>query len=231
MKDHIKYSSVVNLKANLDDLSEKLRKAGQVLKTRHELGLGSHVYPEISRSTAEQLHLLGKHLEEPIEITASICRTVFEINIVFRYCLSSTERLKAYASQAGTDEISIYKSLKRLADEETDPKNINLIDEHINHVRNVLQKHNLSQKADRPSIFQMAKEVGQKDEYDAMYGIYSKYVHASAWFILRKREHIDLPMYRMAMQLHTQLYASDTLSRLTEIHTKRIIVQGNEIIQ
>ena len=69
----------------------------------------------------------------------------------------------------------------------------------------------------RVSLYQMAKEIGLKGEYDAMYGIYSKYVHASAWFVLRKRDHIDLPTYRMPMQLHTQLYAADTLKRLEEL--------------
>jgi hypothetical protein len=67
-------------------------------------------------------------------------------------------------------------------------------------------------------FFAFAKEIGLKNEYESMYGIYSKYVHASAWFVLRKRDHIDLPMYRMPMQIHTQLYAGDTLKRLEELN-------------
>ncbi|KIN15694.1 hypothetical protein KV699_04095 [Vreelandella titanicae] len=217
IRDYAKIGTVFDVRASLDDLSSKLQKAGQVLLNRHDLGVGCRVYPEIGRSTAEQLQLFGKLLEEPIEVTANVCRTVFEINVVLRYCLSSTERLDAYADQAGTDEISIYKSIKGLADGNTDPKDIALLDQHINNIRSTLQKHGRSLKPERTSLYQMAKEIGLKDEYESMYGIYSKYVHASAWFVLRKRDHIDLPMYRTPMQLHTQLYAADTLLRLQEL--------------
>jgi hypothetical protein len=195
-----------------------LEQIGKALLTRYELEIGSRFYSEIGRSTSEQLQLLAKLLEEPIEITANVCRTVFEINVVFRYCLSSPERLNAYADQSGTDEISIYKSLKGLAHEDTEPKDLEQLNQHIDHIRSVLQKHGRSLKPERVSLYQMAKEIGLKSEYETMYGIYSKYVHASAWFVLRNREHIDLPMYRLPMQIHTQLYAADTLNRLEELN-------------
>jgi hypothetical protein len=94
------------------------------------------------------------------------------------------------------------------------------LDGHIEQILGTLQKHGKSLKPDRPSLFQMAKEVGLGNEYQTLYDIYSKYVHASAWFVLRKREHIDLPMYRIPMQLHTQLYAAETLKRLEDIRDR-----------
>ena len=65
----------------------------------------------------------------------------------------------------------------------------------------------------------MAKAVGVEPDYDCLYGLYSKYVHASAWFILGGRDHIDLPIFRQVMWLHTQLYAGDSLTRLEELTT------------
>jgi hypothetical protein len=220
LSDFAKTGSIADVKNNLKELEISLRSAGTTLLARHDLSVGCRVYPEIARSTAEQLQLLARHIEEPIEITANICRTVFEINVVFRYCLSSKDRLDAYADQSGTDEISIYKAIKNLANEDTDPKNLQLIDQRIGHIRSILKRYGRIHKPERTSIFQMAKEIGLKDEYQSMYAIYSKYVHASAWFVLRKRDHIDLPMYRMPMQLRTQLYAADTLYRLQELSNK-----------
>lgn len=160
LKDYAKIGTISDVKNNLKELEKKLRSAGGALSQRYDLGVGCRVYPEIARSTAEQLQLLAKHIEEPIEITANICRTVFEINVVFRYCLSSTNRLDAYADQSGTDEISIYKAIKGLQDEDIDPKNIELLDQHINHIQSVLRKHGRSLKPERESLYQMAKEVG-----------------------------------------------------------------------
>lgn len=218
LRDYAKVGSVHEVQQNLNKLSEDLLAVATALFDRRDLDVGCRVYPAIARSTAEQLQLLAKHLEAPIEITANVCRTVFEINVVLRYCLSDFERLDVYATQAATDEISIYKSIKRLADETTDPKNLALLDKHINQIRSVLTKHGKQLKPDRPSLFLMAKEVGLSSEYDSMYGIYSKYVHASAWFVVRDRDQIDRPMYRSPMQLHSQLYAADTLCRLQELN-------------
>jgi hypothetical protein len=85
---------------------------------------------------------------------------------------------------------------------------------HIEHIRETVQRHGKPLKPDRPSLFQMVREVGLQDEYEALSGLYSKYVHASAWFVLRKRDHIDLPPFRIAVQLHTQIYAADILARI-----------------
>ena len=217
LRDITKNGSDDDLRANLSNLSNRLRTVGVELYSRTDLDVGCRVYPSVAESTAMQLELLARLLNEPIEITANVCRTVFEINVVFRYCLSSNKCLDDYATQAGTDELSIYKSIKSLSDEDTDPNRLQLLDAHMDQIRTVLTKHGKSLKPNRPSLFQMAKEIGLKKEYESMYGIYSKYVHASAWFVLRKRDHIDLPVYRLPMQLHSQLYAADTLNRLEDL--------------
>ena len=217
LKDFVKLGSISEVTDNLKKLEADLNSIAEKLWVRYDLEAGARVYPGIARSTAGQLKLLAKHIEEPIEITANICRTVFEINVVLQFCISSKERLESYAEQSATDEISIYKAIKKLKHDDTDPNDLALIDEHINQIRSLLEKHGKSFKPERTALYQMAKDVGLKEEYDTMYGIYSKYVHASAWFVLRNRDHIDLPMYRLPMQIHTQLYASDTLNRLQEI--------------
>jgi len=200
--------------------SDRLRAVGKALYNRTDLGDGCRVYPSIAESTATQLDLLGRLFDESIEITANICRTVFEINVVFRYCLLSPQNLENYTAQAATDEISIYKSYKKLADADTDPKILRILDDYIEQIRQKLHRHGKPLKPDRLSVFQMAKEVGLENEYQTLYGIYSKYVHASAWLVLRKRDHIDLPIFRHQMQWYTQIYAGDTLKRLEDIRDR-----------
>ena len=111
----------------------------------------------------------------------------------------------------------IYKAKNNLADRENDREKITFIDQHIEHIRSVLIRHGRNLKPERASSYEMAKEIGAKTEYESMYAIYSKYVHASAWFVLRNRDDIDLPMYRVPMQVNTQLYAGDTFIRLENI--------------
>lgn len=229
--DLVQQGTTADLKLNLEKQANELTSLGVALHERSDLGYGCRVYPEIARSTAEQLRLLAKLVEEPIEITANICRSVFEMNVAFRYCLSSKDHLEAYADQAATDEISIYNSFKELRSEYTNPEHLIAVDQHLDQIKLLLKKHGRNLKPERTSTYQMAKEVGVAREYDCMYGIYSKYVHASAWFVLRNRCHIDLPIFRTVMQIHTQIYAGDTTYRLQvlqgidETHTE--IISGS----
>jgi hypothetical protein len=208
-----------DLKENLRAFATRLESVASTLYARSDLGNGCRAYPRIARSTAEQLLLLSRHLTENIEITAGVCRIVFEINVTFRYCLSSPERLKDFVTQRGTDEISIYKAIKRLPREGDFTQQLHVIDERIQQLRSINQRHNLPLKPDRPSLRDMAKEAGVESDYDCLYSLYSKYVHASAWFVLAERDHFDLPVFRTLMQVKTQVYAADTLARLDKLAT------------
>ena len=142
------------------------------------------------------------------------------------YCLLSSERLNDFSSQRGADEISIYKSIRRLSTEkrlstEGDQNEwIAAIDRHIEQHRDILRRHKRPLKPDRPSLKEMVKAVGVESDYDCVYGLYSKYVHASAWFVLGERDHIDFPEFRQVIWLGTQKYAGDALARLQELATK-----------
>jgi len=220
LRDVTVIGSSDDLKRNLTAFAERLESAAQQLYSRRDLDTGCRVYPRIARSTADQLKLLAHLIDEPIEIAASICRTVFEINVTFRYCLLSSERLNDFATQRGADEISIYKSIKRFSTEGDQNEWIAAIDRHIEHHRDILRRHKRPLKPDRPSLKEMVKAVGVESDYDCLYGLYSKYVHASAWFVLGERDHIDFPEFRQVMWLETQKYAGDTLSCLEELAAK-----------
>jgi hypothetical protein len=215
--DHVRQGSWADLRKTLGDLERQLRSAGDALFHREDLQEGCRVYPAIARSTADQIQLLATHAEERIEITAGVCRLVFEMNVVLRYCLSSQARLMAYADQSVTDEISTHKAIKQLAHSGTNPITIHAIDQRIAELRDLMSRHDRNLSPERCSTAQMAKEVGLQEDYDALYGLYSKYVHASAWFVLRPRGHTDTAEYRMLMQIRTQVYANDTLHRLNEL--------------
>jgi len=217
LKDIAKIGEKKDLQANLAKNSDRLRHIGKILHHRTDLGTGCRVYSAIAEATAAQLDLLGRLFDESIEITANICRTVFEINVVFRYCLLSRQHLEDFATRTATEEISIYKSIKKFADKDTDPTNLKILDAHIEKTRRLLERHGRPLKLNRLSTSQMAKDVGLEVEYKNLYGIYSKYIHASAWFVLSKRDRIDLPVFRYLMQWNSQIYAGDTLKRLEDI--------------
>jgi hypothetical protein len=216
-RDRLQVGSQDQLLQNLEKIASELDFVGLILhnrtKNRHEC----RMYSRIAISTSEQICHLHKYIDGPIEITANVVRTTFEINVVLRYLLQFPGYGSSFSAQAGTDEISLYKAIRDMAHEETPQEHLDEINNQIEHIRGILTRHNLPLKPDRLSTAQLAKAIGLEKEYQTMYAIYSKYVHASAWFVLRPRDHIDQPMYRLPMQTHSQIYALDTLSRLQKI--------------
>ncbi len=214
LSDKVKVGSEEDLKTNLHYLADRLEKTASSLFKKNNIGLVCRVLPRFARATADQLKMLTQRFDDQIEISANICRSVFEINITLRFCLSDFQHLENFATQRVTDEISIYKNLKRLKTVGDNTQQITEINKHIDHLRSILAKHDRSSKTDRLSLMQMAKNVGLQNDYEALYGLYSKYVHASAWFVLGERDHIDLPVFRQIMWIHTQMYSADSLERL-----------------
>lgn len=203
--------ALLALEGSLNEISNKLR-------ARRDIGNANGVYAGVGRSTADQLALMRENVDGPIEITACVVRTVFEINLALRFCCLSLDNMNAFIAQSVTDEISIYKAIKRLAHEGTPSESLTVIDTHIESLRSKLHRHNLPLKPHRVTTSKMAEAVGLSSEYDTMYAIYSKYVHASAWLVLREKRTTDAPTFRLPMQANAQLYAVDTLERLRAVN-------------
>lgn len=217
IRDLVVFGSNDELKNNLQTIANRLESVAKRLYLRKGMGDASRVYPRIARSTADQLELLSRLISEQIEITANVCRTVFEINVTFRFCLSLPERLADFTTQRGTDEISIWKAIKKMPTEGDQSAGLATLELRIEHLRATLERHGRLAKPARPSLREMAKAVDLESDYDCLYSLYSKYVHASAWFVLGERDHVDLPVIRQIMQIQAQLYATDTLGRLEEL--------------
>lgn len=215
--DHFQGGSWDDVRRSLKDLAHEVRIAGYALLTRPELGAGCRVYPAIAQATADQLSLLAELVQHPLEITAGVCRLVFEINVVLRYCLSSQARLEAFNDQAEADEVSILKAIKTLAHDQSQPAILQAIDRQMKEIRERQERNDRNLLPEWRTLKQMVKEVGLQQDYDALYGLYSKYVHASAWFVVRPRADTDIFEYRAIMQVNVQHYAGDTLVRLREL--------------
>jgi hypothetical protein len=217
LRDITKTGSAEDLKEALSNLEISLDTTAGKLFARKDIGNANGLYAGIGTTTARHLSILRENLEGPIEIAACVVRTVFEINITLRYCCLSAENMEAFIAQAFSDEISLWKSFKKLASGDPPQASVATLNSRIEVIREWLRRQNLPTSPDRRAVSEMANAVGLKKEYETMYNIYSKYVHASGWLVLRRKEVIDNDNFRSVMQLHTQLYAHDTLARLKEV--------------
>ncbi len=191
--------------------------ADQIEKMR-ELGDACLVLPGLLRCTARQLCILNASANLPIEVAAGACRTVFEVNIHTRLVTTSPDRMREVQSQAGYDEIELIEGFLRLEDKQTS-ESVSRLRKRKADIEEILKRHGLERPKDRKTRINIrddAKAAGMQEEYSALYKFYSKYVHGSSWLIYRPDSHRDIPEFRGAFLIKTQLYAADTWQRIRQ---------------
>lgn len=215
VKDMIRLVQQDSLPEHFKKISNQFNQRADELWTQTYLSEGARVFPNILRAISRQLTILSSSLSLPIEVAASVCRTVFEINIRVRLMTKQPELIKQFGIERVFEEISLLKSFKKLANADTNPNILLPIDKRIEELGNFIQKYQLK-KPTYESVFQQAESAGYADEYKALYGFYSKYTHGSAWLVNSRDQERDGDDYRNIFTVQTQLYAYDSLGRIDE---------------
>jgi hypothetical protein len=130
--------------------------------------------------------------------------------------------MKEFLAERLFDELELIKAVKTLATgESTQAAAINNLDLRTRQLNDMASRYGI----ERPkgmSWRDRAKAASVEDEYLALYGFWSNYVHGTSWLINTAEEARDSWQYRTIFALKTQLYAGDTLSRVREYVEKEL---------
>lgn len=85
------------------------------------LGEAARVFPNMLRCIARQLRILRASFDLPIEVAASVCRNVFELNIRTKLMTAHPERIREFWIERVFEEISIIEAFMRLSQPDTSP--------------------------------------------------------------------------------------------------------------
>jgi len=216
--DYIQEGNLADLSAALRKQIESLEeKASEIWKQTH-LGDACRVFPALLRCTARQLLILDKCHDLPVEVAAGACRTTFETNIRVRLATTDPAYLMKFQLEFVGDEQSLINAFIKLADPSTNSPARATLDKRLQEIEAVLNRRGLVSVNRPPNVSDNAKSAGVLSEYDSMYRFYSKYVHASGWLVLATDERRDSDDHRKILQVMTQVYAVDTLSRISKAY-------------
>lgn len=214
VSDIAKAGSYDDVRATFAEREQQLLHSAEQLWDRVDLGAACRILPGIARATARELTILRLSLDHPIEVLASACRMVFELNVLCRYALLNQSHMDAIATWRATDETSLLKGALHHFDSFA-PQAEQVLCARIAEIEQKLQDYGL-QAASPVSLFKMVEAVGVEEEYKALYGFYSKYVHASGWLVCATDGQRDCYEYRQVFIVQSQIYAFDTYSRISE---------------
>lgn len=219
-EDITRFGSIEETKRNLSQLQMKLQVSASEVPIVVNNDYTGHALRNLVTVSSTLLERLIKYLEEPIEMSAWIARNLFECYLISVYITSDPEKAKEFLVQKASDELEIYEGILTLNRLSQTKSNETPILERMEHIRKTMKMHNLVQ-AGHWTVGMLGKKTDNKEEYDAFFKLYSKYVHPSSWLINSQLNEVDNSVFRNVFLLQSQLYCSYILN-VTSDYKKKI---------
>jgi hypothetical protein len=219
LKDIVQWMPSDKLPTHLRELSKKLHTLVTSITTASPRTNESVVLTNLGRRTAVELERVASFFPSPIEGVAWCTRNLFELNLVVRFVLMDPKNLEAWSGQLAGDEIQIIEGLLTLSNN-AKPEHIATLKKRLTEVAEICKRHGIDpSKPFQPA--ELAKIVGLSDDYKALYKLFSKYIHPSAWLVNNPEQNTQSDETLNIFIIHSQLYSGDTYGRLEAWFKKR----------
>jgi hypothetical protein len=215
LKDYVVESNQAELKNNLDKIIKKCRFINRwIEKNIHKTDKKIILY-NLLRSTADYLELAKSSLNSHISALALSTRSIYEINVRIRSLIEIQEDIKKWQSEAVTDKVQVLEGVLLLASGSENLNEQHILKQEIERLKGLAAKYELPIIKQPISTGNLAKTVGLEDEHNALFKLYSKLVHPSS-YLVNDYNGAASSENQKTLQIHAQLYAHDSISRICE---------------
>ena len=215
LRDHVIEITQVELKNNLDNVVEKCRFVIIWIETNIDKTERRVVLCNLLIATADYLELTKSSLNLHISAIATSTRSIYEINVRLRSLIADQENLKKWQSEAVTDKVQALEGVLLLANNSENITEQNIIKQEMARLNGLIIKYGLPPIKQPISTGNLAKTVGLENEHNALFKLYSKLVHPSSYLVNDYNSAASIEN-RKILQIHAQLYAYDSISRICE---------------
>lgn len=194
-----------------DQVGEVLRARGDELMAFAEDEIGGLTRTELSYALQPLVSRLGKEINRlsskpfDVEEGARAVRSIFETSLIIRYVAASRENTVHWIATRVKEEGDILRASLTLEgadnNEALDP-----IRDRIEEVDQYLREKGMEKPKRLPRWSSLAESHGLKEDYRALYGVFSKYVHPSAWTLVKPDTSWD-PLFSELFLVYAQMYA------------------------
>ena len=215
LRDLVIESAQVELKTNLDNAVEKCRFAIIWIEKNINRTEKSVVLCNLLIATADYLELTKSSLNFHISAIAVSTRSIYEINVRLRSLIADQENLRKWQSEAVTDKFQALDGILLLANDSDNTTEKNILKQEIERLNGLITKYGLPTIKQPISTGNLAKTVGLENEHNSLFKLYSKLVHPSSYLVNDYNSAASIEN-RKILQIHAQLYAYDSISRICE---------------
>jgi len=197
-----------------DDMASQFTSAANWISKNVQRTNETIIFFNLLTACASYLETAGSNIEAHISILAMITRNLYEINLQVRDIIGSHNGVVRWQAEAVTDKVQILEGILELTTVTDMASERAGIRTEIERLKSLRDKHGLPDVKPK-SGGDMAKSVGQSDEHKALFKLFSKLVHPSS-YLINDYKNAASNEIRMILQVHSQLYAWDTFSRICD---------------
>lgn len=215
LRDHVRESNQVELKKNVDKIIKKSKFIYQWVDKNIARTEKRVTFVNLLSTTSDYLELMKSSLNSHISVLAICTRSIYEINIRLRSLIEHQGEMAKWQSEAVTDKIQILEGILSLANDSENVDEQDILKNEIRRLESLVNQYGFPIVKKPDNTGNLANNVGQQDEHKALFKLYSKLVHPSSYLVNCYGDASSIENQKI-LQIHAQLYAHDTISRVCE---------------
>lgn len=215
LKDHVIIGTEDDLKIKLEKMSHQFLMVSNWITQNNDRNNENLALYNLFSSVIQYLRVLNMSVDEHISILALSTRSLYELNLTIRSVLMDSKNISSWYSEAITDKIQMLEGLLGIETVSNMSQQKNIFQTEIKRLQNLYERHQLERIKTPTAASQKAKQVGLSDEHKNLYKLFSKIVHPSSYLVNDYKNAASTEI-RMILQIHAQLYAWDTFSRICD---------------
>tara|TARA_R110001583_G_scaffold64332_1_gene186963 strand:- start:2290 stop:2994 length:705 start_codon:yes stop_codon:yes gene_type:complete len=215
LKDNVIENNQIELKKSLDKIIKKSRFINRWIEKNIDRNEKRIVLSNLLDCTSDYLEIAKTSLNSHISLLALSTRSIYEINVRLRTVIESSSEFGKWQSEAVTDKVQALEGILLLTNSSENINEQNILKIEITRLQGLIAKYGLPTVKRPASTGNLAKTVGLENEHAALFKLYSKLVHPSS-YLVNDYENAASVENQKTLQIHAQLYAHDTISRVCE---------------
>lgn len=166
-------------------------------------------------SSAQYLGVASASLESHVSILALATRSLYEINLRTRSVILSEENMRQWHSEAVTDKIQVLEGLLELETVSDMTTQCAILRAEVERLTALREKYKLPTVKKPLDAGVIANDLGRSREHKSLFKLTTKLVHPSS-YLINDYGNAASSETKSILQIHAQLYAWDTFSRVCD---------------
>jgi hypothetical protein len=203
-------AATADVAEHLCHLAEMCSGVSDELERRKDRSNRLIAYANFARYLAGELRRAAVFYPDDVPGLAWVARNLFEAYLLVKYIAQSDEKLLEWMGQGITDETDFIEGMLFYAEPDDSGHHIGTLKTQRTRLLDMSKRHGL-QKVKPFRVGELAKDLGEGDEYAALFKLFSKYVHPSSLYINKWALASPDPTFVEVFHIKTQVYAGQAI--------------------